>query len=167
MTARFAPAALNSVFLAHVDGADLYALEYAPDGVFAGYYVRRTPTGGRTMFRINSTVREQSSLPEWVRKADDLYSVYRDIIWNANLSADAVTSVFLTYFEGARIYAVEYAPDGVFTGFYIRQALTGKRTMFDINSAEGERSSLPEWVRLADDLYSEYLDSRFREDMAS
>jgi hypothetical protein len=86
---------------------------------------------------------------------------------NDLFASATLTTVFLTHFEDADVFAVEYASDGVFTGYYVRKPLVGKRTMFHVNSMVGPWDSLPKWVRLADDLYSEYLDSRFWDEVVS
>jgi hypothetical protein len=79
----------------------------------------------------------------------------------------SVTTVFLTHFEGADLYALEHKHTGAFTGHFGRVAPMGERILFNINSMLCARESLPKWVRLADDLYSEYLDSRFWDEVVS
>jgi hypothetical protein len=87
---------------------------------------------------------------------------------NDTFASIPLTAVFLTHFEGLDLYAIEHTPSGTFISYLARKSRTGKRTTIRPDFVTGEWSSIPKtWGRLADDLYSEYVDSRVRGGMAS
>jgi hypothetical protein len=80
-----------------------------------------------------------------------------------------LSAVFLTRFEGLDLYAIEDEASGAFISYLVRKSPAEKRTRFPTcDPMDAGWSPIPKtWGLLADDLYSEYLDSRFREDVVS